>query len=159
MSVEFVSRGFLIGTYAAGGDLRFEVALATHRTPTHPSQHGDLADVREGIGDRALKDLFGWESEFGVRSQAIIERSQGSEEARYLLLPRELSRVVPFVFTVRQAKRPIEKIADVRQDLARCARGWSGAELGEISGSSANRLSTAIGQSRNRVTEQGRSHP
>ena len=45
----------LVGADAADFDLRLEVILAFDGHTGHPAQDGDLADVGEGIGDRALK--------------------------------------------------------------------------------------------------------
>jgi len=57
-SLEFAVRGGLFGADAASGDVRSEIIFAPDGGAAEAAEHGDLADVIEGIGDGALKEAF-----------------------------------------------------------------------------------------------------
>ena len=48
----------MFGADAASGDVRSEIIFAPDGGAAEAAEHGDLADVIEGIGDGALKEAF-----------------------------------------------------------------------------------------------------
>jgi len=55
--------------------------------------------------------------EWLVRPKVIIEGLESSEEAGFLLGPREWRRVVPTLSPLHRAERPVEQIAHVGENL------------------------------------------
>ena len=49
--IEFPARGRLFGSYTSDDDLRHEITLSANRDASNAPQHGQLAGVREGVGD------------------------------------------------------------------------------------------------------------
>src|SRR6266702_2334966 len=54
-SLEFAVRGGLVQSDAAGGDVGFEIVFTLNGRAAEAAEHGDLADVIEGVGDGALE--------------------------------------------------------------------------------------------------------
>src|SRR5580765_9117593 len=88
-SVEFAFGFFLIRPKVAGFDFGARVVLALHRLAGYAAKHGDLTDVREGVGNRALKHSLARSGQLGIRSEVIIECLQSCMEASYFIVPTE----------------------------------------------------------------------
>ncbi len=58
-SVEFAARRGLFGADSARHNLRAKIIFSANRSARHPSKHGELPEVRDGVGDGALKQLLG----------------------------------------------------------------------------------------------------
>ena len=56
---KFAARSGLVEADAARGDFGLEIIFAEDGRTSQTAQHGDLADVIEGVGDRALEEAFG----------------------------------------------------------------------------------------------------
>ncbi len=56
--VKFAARSGLLWAYAAGGDFGPEIILAEDRGACEATEHGNLADVIEGVGNGALENSF-----------------------------------------------------------------------------------------------------
>jgi hypothetical protein len=48
----------LLGANAAGGDVSFEIVFTQDRRVGEAAEHGDLADVIEGVSDGTLEEGF-----------------------------------------------------------------------------------------------------
>ena len=70
-SVEFDLRRCLVRADAAGRDLGDEVVFAADRCAGQQAERGKLADVREGVGQRALEQLLGRAAERGMRLRMV----------------------------------------------------------------------------------------
>src|SRR5207253_3441080 len=57
--VELPTRRGLLGADPPRDDVGSQIVFAANRRTRHPPQHGDLADVRQCVGDRPLKELLG----------------------------------------------------------------------------------------------------
>ena len=57
-SLEFAARGGLLEADVAGGDVGLEVVFALDGGASEAAEHGDLADVIEGVSNRSLKEAF-----------------------------------------------------------------------------------------------------
>src|SRR6266478_4183169 len=57
-SLEFAARGGLREANVAGGDVGLEVVFALDGGASEAAEHGDLADVIEGVSNRSLKEAF-----------------------------------------------------------------------------------------------------
>ncbi len=72
--VKFAARGGLVLADLAAANFRFVVVLALHGRAGDTPQHGELADVREGIGDGALEKFFGCFVQRLAAGQKIVKR-------------------------------------------------------------------------------------
>src|SRR3989442_5944595 len=97
MSVELTFGRSLIVAHPPGLDLRTEVILAAYGIRGEASQDRDLADVCERVGNRSLKQSLGFASE-RLLGELLVEPLPNAEES--------------LDFPV-----PVDKVADVRQDL------------------------------------------
>ena len=86
----------------------------------------------EGVGDRALEELLGSDAEGAFRGQARVQSGERFEETRGFLRPGPRGGVVPGVLAVGERQRPVEEIADVREDLPRGPDRGLRLELGEV---------------------------
>ena len=100
----------LPGANAAGGNVCQEVVLAVERAASQTAQHGDLADVRQRIGNRALEQLFSRARRRHIGSQTPVEGPERGEKARRSLLPRDGARWPPLPRSVRKLQRPVQQI-------------------------------------------------
>ena len=130
--------------HAARDDFCLRVIFASNGSAGEASEQRELAYVRERICDRALKKLFRRAGEGGVRGEIIIECFYRSEEALGAFIPRERRRIVPVLFAVGLAERPIEQISQVGEDLATGARGVAGAVFRKSWWSALQHFATAI---------------
>src|ERR1019366_10578684 len=74
------------------------------------------------------------------------ESFESREEALHFLVPRQRRGVVPLFLPSCHGERPVEQVADVRQDLARRAARFRGVVTGEFGRSAAHGFAAAIGQ-------------
>ena len=56
--LKFAAGGGLLEADVAGGDFGFEIVFALHRGAGESAEHGDLADVRQRVGNGALEEAF-----------------------------------------------------------------------------------------------------
>ena len=136
--LELTLRLGLFRAHSAYGDFRPEVILTPHRAAGQAAQHGNLADVREGISDRALKQPFHGTGEWRFGSKTLVKSFQRGKEASRSLLPGERRGIVPSLFALGKGKRPVEQVADVGQDLGGRASGLAGAKFGKSAGAPRN---------------------
>src|SRR5262249_4844346 len=116
-SVELPSGWRLRRPPPAGDDVGAGVVLGLDFRAGQAAQHRELADVRQRVGDRALEDALGWDGERRLRRQVVVEALHGREKAFDLAVPFERRRIVPRLGALRLRQRPVEQIADVREDL------------------------------------------
>ena len=100
--LEFTLWGSLVLTNAARSDICLEVVFARDGRAVESAQHGDLADVSEGVGDGALEELFrgGVERLAGV--EIVVKITESLEEAIYFLSPGQRLGIVPGLFALGQ---------------------------------------------------------
>ena len=72
-SVELRPRFSLIVAEAAGFNFCYRVVFTFHRRTRDPAQHGDLAHVRQRVGDWSLKEALATCGQIRTRSQVIIK--------------------------------------------------------------------------------------
>src|ERR1019366_4815879 len=116
----------LVRSHAARLNRRHEIILAAHRAARHPPQHGDLSHVRQRIRHRALKQPLGLGTQWDSAGQTAIECLQPRKESRGIRLPGPRLGIMPRLFSIRYRQRPVEQIANVRQNLPWRARTVSG---------------------------------
>src|SRR6266567_2761063 len=121
-SLEFAAGGGLLKADAPGGDFGFEIVFALHRGAREAAKHGDLADVRERVGDGGLQKSFRGRMQRLGGSEVVIEFFHGRKKAIDFGAPRQRCGVVPGLLALGHGKRPIKQIAHVREDLCRRAR-------------------------------------
>ncbi len=121
-SLEFAAGGGLLKADAPGGDFGLEIILALHRGAREAAKHGDLADVRERVGDGGLQKSFRGRMQRLGGSEVVIEFFHGRKKAIDFGAPRQRCGVVPGLLALGHGKRPIKQIAHVREDLCRRAR-------------------------------------
>jgi len=88
-SVEFAFGFFLIRPKVAGFDFGARVVLALHRRTGYATQHGELAHVRERVGNRPLKQTLTRCRQIRVGSEVIIKALQRRMKAIDFLIPLE----------------------------------------------------------------------
>ena len=115
--IEFAAGCGLAKADAAGGDVGFEIIFALDWGAGQAAEHGELANVREGVGNGALQEAFDGSVERLGGGQIIVEFFQGGEEAIDFGVPGEWRGVVPGLLALGDGKRPVEKVAHVREDL------------------------------------------
>src|SRR6476660_835489 len=93
--VEFTLCGSLLLTNAARSDICLEVVFARDGRAVESAQHGDVADVREGVGDGALEELFRGGVERLAGAEIVVKITEGLEEALYFLSPGQRLGIVP----------------------------------------------------------------
>ena len=153
-SIEFSYRSLLFRAHAPGGDMGEKIVFAAHRAAGQAAEHSNLADVRERVGDGPLKQFLGRKSKGFLRRQAPVESPERGKEARDFPLPGLRRRIAPNVFPLGKADRPIEQVADVRQDLTRRARPGRHLELREFFRSAPHGFASTVGERCHRVTER-----
>src|SRR5271156_5360656 len=152
-SVELALGRGLVWAYSACCDLGAEIVLGANGSAGYASQDIDLADVREGIGDGALKEFFGGSAERSARGEIIIEGLKGGEKSGGIFIPNAGRRIVPGVIPFRERERPIYEVAHVRENLAGGAHSGSCLECREAGRGAADSLAAAIRQCRDRVAQ------
>src|SRR5438270_965597 len=100
--------------------------------------------MRQRVGDRALKELLGRHSEQRVAREIIIERFERAEESGAVRLPFLAGRVDPALVPFCHRERPIEQIAQVRENLRGGATPLAHRERREVRWRVAQWLSRAI---------------
>ena len=152
--IEFAAGRGLLRADAAGDDIRLRVIFAANWRAGEAPEQRQLADVRQRIGDRALKEFFRRAGERGIGGEIIIESLYGGEETPGAFVPSEWGGIVPVLFAVGLAERPVEQISQVREDLAADARGVAGAKFREAWRSALQYLAAAIGERRDAVAQE-----
>src|SRR5438132_11469152 len=87
-AVKLEGASWLFRADPARCDVGLHVYLRAHRRIVLSSQDGDLTDVRQGVGNRALKQLLRRDRERCVGGQITVERQQGGMKSINLLAPR-----------------------------------------------------------------------
>src|ERR1700730_5604046 len=145
-SVKFLARGRLIRADASDCDFGHEIAFAFHRDTGHPTQHRDLPDVGERVGDRALKQFFGGDFERLFRRQVAVELFHGGEEALAFFFPRKRQGILPLAAAFGHGEGPVHQVADVGEDSYRRARSFAATIIGKARPSVADPLRSAISE-------------
>src|SRR6266567_1484626 len=153
-SFEFAVRGGLLEPDAAGGDVRFEIVFTFDRGAGEAAEHGDLADVIEGVGDGALEEAFDGLMERLAGGEIIVELFYGGKEALDFGVPRQWCGVMPGLLALGDGKRPLKEIAHMSENLSGRARLIADVEAGEMIGSAAQCFATAVGDRGDSVTEK-----
>lgn len=151
---KFAPRDRLFLANAAGDDIGFEIVLAEDGRAGEAAEHGNLADVREGVGDRALEEASQSAIKWLSRSKTVVEFFYGAVEAVDFGVPRERHGVVPGLLALRDGESPIEQIAHVGEDLRRSARLVADVEAGEVVGRAAEGFAGTVGDSGDGVAEE-----
>ena len=152
--VEFEIGLGLVWAQAAGGDIGLEIVFTLDGSACHAAEHGELADVVEGVGDGTLKEFFGGGVEGFGTGEIVVELLEGSEKAVDFVLPAQGVGIVPCGLALGHGERPIEQITEVSEDLRGCARGFRGAEIGEGVWCAVEDFCTAIGDGGEAVTQE-----
>ncbi len=97
--------------------------LAAGRTGGQPPKHRELSYVREGIGDRPLKQLLDRGMKRLAGSEIGIEDLQSGKESLLLARPIEGLGVAPALAPLDDAEGPVKKVAHVGEDLRGLAAG------------------------------------
>ena len=113
----------MVRSNTAYDDVGAEVVLPTDRGTDHAPQHGNLPNVRQGVGDWPLEELLGRSGERLARGHVGVEGFEAREKAPNALIPRDRHGVVPFLGAPGNCERPLEQVAEMRQDLAGSASG------------------------------------
>ena len=82
--------------------------LSAGRASSHPAQHGNLAYVSQGVGDRTLEELLGGKAELCAGGEAAIESFESSKKPRDFLVPRQRLRLVENVLPAGELDSPIQ---------------------------------------------------
>jgi hypothetical protein len=101
--LEFKLWGRLVLANATASDVRTQVIFALDGRAAEAAKHSDLADVVEGIGDRALEELLGGGVKRFAAGEVVVEILEGLEEAVDLSRPRERLGIVPSLLAVSHA--------------------------------------------------------
>src|SRR5258705_2335842 len=105
--VELPARRRLLGADASGHDLGARIVFALHVRAGKPPQHRELADMRERVGDRTLKELLRRRSQRRVRREIIVEPPQRRVEPLDFAAPRERLGIGPRLGAFRLRQRPV----------------------------------------------------
>ncbi len=122
----------LFRAHPAGGDFRPMVILTKYRAAGQAAQHSNLANVRKRISNSSLKQPFRGTSEWRRGRKPLVKGFQRGKEACRSCLPTERGGIVPRFLALGERKRPVKQVAEVGQDLSRCASGRADAKLGEV---------------------------
>src|SRR6266849_5460738 len=109
------------------------------------AEHGELADVGQSVGDRALKKLLGSFVEFGFADEKVVEALERFKKTSAFGGPRERRGIAPDLFTLRDGECPVEEVADVGENFAGGAAFLPDAERSERVWSAAQGFSAAVG--------------
>jgi len=109
-----------------GGDV--EVFSTGGRTGK-ATEHGELADVGEGVGDGALHEPLDGRLDGRGGGEVGVERGQSGEETLLLLRPGKGLRVVPGGVSLGHGERPVKQVAHMSENLHGTAAGT--VEVGE----------------------------
>ena len=140
------NRRSLAGSDTSGGDLGAEVVFPLDRRTRQSAEHRDLSDMRQRVCDRALEELLRWKLQRQAGSEIAVESLQAGKKPLRLLIPGKRLGIVPCMFSLCQAERPIEQVAYVSQDLPRSARLIRHAKLGKSIGRAVESLRAPIGE-------------
>jgi hypothetical protein len=154
ISVKFGIGGRLIFADATSGNISLVVVFTANRNTGKAAKNSELADVIEGICDWALKKFVNGSVKFAGAGKEVVEALQGLEETLHFIGPREGGRVMPNRFATGHRERPVEEVADVREDLHGCAAIMTGRKVDVALGRVSNNLAGAIGDGRYGMTEQ-----
>src|SRR5439155_12558826 len=88
-------RRHLIDAHPADLDVGLGVVLALHLEAREPAQHGELAGVRERVGDAPLEHATGLPRDRLPRCEVVVHRANRAEEAGDLRIPCLRRGVVP----------------------------------------------------------------
>src|SRR5208337_4786499 len=86
--------------------------------------------------------------------EIVVETAKGGEEALNFVVPGQRLGVMPGGLALGHGECPIEKIAEVREDLRGRAGGFGGVEIGEGVGSALEDLRAAIGSGGERMAQE-----
>ncbi len=117
---------------AGGGAVSSEIALTHDRGARETAEHGDLADMIEGVGDRALEESFRRSVKQFGSGQMVVKLFHRRKKSFDFGVPCQRRRLVPGLFALRDRKGPVEEVAHVRKDLRRRTRLVSDVEAGKV---------------------------
>jgi len=109
-----------------GGDVE---VFSTGWRAGEAAEHGELADVGEGVSDGALHEALDGRLDGRGRGEVGVEGGESGEETLLLLRPGEELRVVPGGVSLGHGERPVKEVAHVGEDLHWAAAGT--VEVGE----------------------------
>src|ERR1700733_9759280 len=84
----------------------------------------------------------------------MIKLLNRGEEALDFCVPCLRLGDIPRLFALSNRQRPIKQVSEVRQNLARSAHAFAGAELGEVRRSISERLASPVGDRGQRMTQK-----
>jgi hypothetical protein len=153
-SLEFAAGSGLVKADAAGGDVGLEVVFAFDGRAGETAEHGELADVIEGVGDGALEETFRWAVERFGRGEEIVKLFYRPKKALDFAAPWQRCGSVPGLLALRDRKSPVEQVAHVREDLRGRARLVSDVEARKMVRSAAQGFAAAVGDGGEGVAEK-----
>src|SRR5207244_7593661 len=110
-SVKFSSRRRLFCPDAADHDLGARIIFALHFRAGESAKHRELADVRERVGDGALKEALRRYRERSIRREVLVEASKRLEESLALAIPFERRGIGPRFGAFGLRPRPVVQVA------------------------------------------------
>jgi hypothetical protein len=116
---EWLDCSWLIRANAAGSNPRHGIVFALCRATRQPAQHHQLPHMRQSIGYWPQKQPLLANVDRLRQSKLVMKRLE-RRKALLLFSPGQRNRIAPALLALRHAKRPVEQIAQVRQNLCRC---------------------------------------
>src|SRR5262245_48950130 len=119
--IEFALGSRLFGANTSRSDVGAVVVFAFHRRAGQSAEHGELPNVSQGICQRALKQLFRRRGQNFAGREIGVERPERSKKPSHLVVPRQWLGVLPGLLALGDRERPVEEVADVRENPLRRA--------------------------------------
>jgi hypothetical protein len=142
----------LFNTHLPDPDVGQKKVLTTGGAAREAPHHGDLTNVRKGIGNRPLKQRLNRGIKRFVGGKIGVESVQRSKKPLLFPDPAMRLRGMPFFTALDGREGPVEKITHVGQDLHRLSPG-SG-ELGKALGRAFKGARGTVGEGGYSVAEQ-----
>ena len=134
----------LVGGDLAGGNGGYKEVFAAGGAAGKAAEHGELADMGEGVGNGPLHEAFDGDFDFAAGGEKGVERAQGLKEAFLLLLPDGRLRGVPAFFAESSGEGPVKQVAHVGENLDGHSAGAG--ESGEVVGGAVQHACGTVGQ-------------
>jgi hypothetical protein len=93
--VELADGRELVGPQEAHADFGAEIVFSPDRGARQAAEHGDLTDVRERVGNRALEEPRGRRSQREAGAEIGVQCLEGGVETPNFLFSGKRLRIVP----------------------------------------------------------------
>src|SRR2546429_2452590 len=140
-SFNLPARRGLLRADTACDDIGDEVVFAADGRARQAATRGDLADLRQRVGDGTLEELFCRSHERSAGGQVGVEGRERGEEALDPRVPRDRRGVVPGPVSPGHGQCPLEQVAEMRQEFPRSPGGLGETEFRKARGRAAQHLS------------------